>query len=308
MANFFPRFLKRWAATGVIAEPTENQSDTGFSYLGTNPPTVELFNAIIQQLDEKDGWMYGQLAEVMKDSGLTPNATDMKLLLNALAEKQRPGLIVLDKPAYDRYGNTFVVPPNVRWVRYVCIGGGGGGGGSYGPNGGGSGGGGGGYSEGIVPVEPGQVIPIAVGNYGKGAPAGNPSGATAGGTTNFGAFGSATGGQPGFAGVNAISSQGGAPGIGYSDYLAQPGAGGGAGQLYGTPSSATSFNTGGGLGGGAGFGASGYSQISIGSTGNYGIFPGGGGCGAGMFASPSATASFAGGDGSSGCLRIEWNM
>ncbi len=308
MANFFPRFLKRWAATGVIAEPTENQADSVFNFLGNNPPTVELFNAIFQQFDEKDAWLYGQLAEVMKSAGLTPSATDMKLLFKALIEMRRPGMLILDRTVYDVYGNVFVVPANVRWLRYICVGGGGGGGGSYGPNGGGSGGGGGGYSEGLVQVEPGQVIPIGVAAGGAGAPAGNPAGATAGGTTHFGSYGSASGGQPGFAGVNAISPQAGVGGAGYGNYLISGGVAGGLGQFYGTQWNAPSYNTGGGVGGGAGYGASGLSHLSIASAGNPGIFPGGGAGGAGMFSNPAATTTFAGGNGAQGCLTIEWNI
>jgi hypothetical protein len=306
MANFFSRFKKRWANSGVIAEPTDIQMDNGFNFLGNNPPSLELFNAIHQLLDEKDNWLYSQLAEVMSSAGVTPSSSDVQGLLKSLRGMAKPGLIILDSAGFAVYGNKFIVPANVYSVRVVCVGGGGGGGGAYGINGAASGGGGGGYAEAICSVTPGQVISIAVGAKGLGAIVNNPIGSTGGGTTSFGNFLSATGGGGGTAGFGFASTAGSA-GIGYGAFAA-PGVGGGLGQQYQQLGITGSYTTGGGLGGGAGNGVSSMSPLSIGASGNPGVFPGGGGTGGGMPATADSKSSTAGGDGGSGSLRIEWNI
>ncbi len=105
---------------------------------------------------------------------------------------------------------SFVVPIGSTAVK-VRLCGGGGGGGSGAPQLGGAGGGAAGYAEGIVPVQPGQSIPVIVGDGGAGGISGGAL-ATAGGTSAFGSAISATGGQ---FGANAASfAAGGSPGIG----------------------------------------------------------------------------------------------
>ncbi len=104
---------------------------------------------------------------------------------------------------------TFVAPPGTTLVKArVC--GGGGGGGAGAPGLGGGGGGAGGYSEGVIPVQPGQAIAVTVGAQGlAGVMDGNF--ATAGSPSAFGPI-TATGGS---GGANAASfAPGGAPGYG----------------------------------------------------------------------------------------------
>lgn len=81
---FFDRFLKRWASNGAIAEPSMTQADTGFAFLGSDPPTVEQFNALLQWLDDKDNWLFGQLDQVLRAGGVTPGPTPNTQLLSAL--------------------------------------------------------------------------------------------------------------------------------------------------------------------------------------------------------------------------------
>lgn len=62
MPVWFDRFLKKWANTGQIQDPSDSQANAGFAFLGQAPPTVELFNALLQYNDQKDSWLYGQIA------------------------------------------------------------------------------------------------------------------------------------------------------------------------------------------------------------------------------------------------------
>jgi hypothetical protein len=100
----------------------------------------------------------------------------------------------------------FVVPSSVTSVFVRLIGGGGGGGGCSATGQGGGGGGAGGYAEGIVAVQPGQVVPITVGAGGGGVSSGS---AAWGGTSSFGPYMSATGGSGGATiGVGAMGGNG----------------------------------------------------------------------------------------------------
>jgi hypothetical protein len=46
-------FLKIWADTGDTSTPSDPQYLQGFSFLGSAPPTVELFNFLFQNIDQK---------------------------------------------------------------------------------------------------------------------------------------------------------------------------------------------------------------------------------------------------------------
>ncbi|EHL99395.1 hypothetical protein HMPREF9946_03157 [Acetobacteraceae bacterium AT-5844] len=80
----FERFGERFAAGGTATEPTDTQANAGLAFLGANPPTFGLHNALFQWLDDKDNWLYGQMASVMADAGVTPTASNMGLLLASL--------------------------------------------------------------------------------------------------------------------------------------------------------------------------------------------------------------------------------
>jgi hypothetical protein len=81
---FFDRFTKRWASTGVVTEPTDGQAAAGFAHLGANPPTVEEFNALFQWLDDKDGWLYSNLVELMVYGGQAASAGNTVALREAV--------------------------------------------------------------------------------------------------------------------------------------------------------------------------------------------------------------------------------
>lgn len=54
----FERFLKQFASGGTATALTDAQCAAGWAYLGTSPPTVEEFNAMMQAFDDKDNWLY----------------------------------------------------------------------------------------------------------------------------------------------------------------------------------------------------------------------------------------------------------
>jgi hypothetical protein len=164
---------------------------------------------------------------------------------------------------------TFVVPAGITTVWVTICGGGGGGGGAVGGSGGGADAK---IAQPVTGLTPGEEIAITIGAKGKGGVSGGAS-ATAGGTSSFGSFVSASGGGKG----NNASGSGGA-------------AGGPGGAKGNTSTAAMGAN-----GGGSMFGAGG-----IGGTGAGGDAGGYGAGGAG-----GASASN-GGDGSPGFVLVEW--
>jgi hypothetical protein len=183
----------------------------------------------------------------------------------------------------------FAVPYGVTQVE---VEGWGGGAGSYAsisgmPSGGGSGGG---YArKRITGLMAGQSIPVVIGTGGAGGTLGGGA-ATAGGTTNFGSYVSATGGS-----LNDLATvanpQNGATPAGYGV--------GGDVNLTGSAGQQAVLNLG-GMGGAA---AMGGSQNS-GTTGVPGTFPGGGAAGAGT--GPNGTTPYAGAAGAPGLVVVRW--
>jgi hypothetical protein len=204
---------------------------------------------------------YGQTEVTPANITVFPGAPFIAFKLNTLT----PGFSRI--ATYTGSGN-FVVPIGSASVR-VRLCGGGGGGGAGAPQLGGAGGGAGGYAEGIVAVQPGQVIPVIVGTGGD---AGVAAGASAGqgGLSSFGTTISATGG---FGGVSAATyAAGGAPGYGQ----------GGAINLLGGNGSDGNGGTAifAGNGGASYFGGGGRAAAGGGTSPQAGAAPGsgGGGC------------------------------
>lgn len=194
----------------------------------------------------------------------------------------------------------WTVPATVTKVRARVWAGGGSGGNGFSAGGGGAGGGGAGYTEKVVTVFPGAVIPITVGAGGAAPASGIVAGGLPGGTSSFGPHCSATGGGGGNAAIGLIPGSPGfsLPGTGSGGDLNIQGTSGGSGA---NGANTDGYYTGyGGLGGTAPFGGAG-GCMTTGSSQNGG-FPGGGGSGGG-----SATGSNAsGGAGGSGCVIIEF--
>jgi len=85
MPSWFDRFGQEWARLGLVNEPSISQADAGFAFIGQAPPTVELFNALSKWSDAKDNWLFGQIANVIRDHDDTqPSPTDLNQLLAAI--------------------------------------------------------------------------------------------------------------------------------------------------------------------------------------------------------------------------------
>ncbi len=181
------------------------------------------------------------------------------------------------------------VPDGVRRARVRLVGGGGGGGGGDVDFAGG-GGGAGGYAEGIVPVEPGAVIPIWAGTGGSGGTPrinGNPGDVSWFGALDTGPVG-AGGGQGGRSGNPG--SSGGDGGRGLAGVIQLEGGPGSDGaQLAGVP---------GGCGGNGAFGGGGRSGHGGGVQNN--------GRAAGAGAGGGYGAGAPGGTGTNGVVIVEF--
>lgn len=294
MANFWNRFGKRFASIGQITEASDSQADTGFAFLGANPPSVELFNAIQQQNDEKDNWLFDRIKEVMTAAGVTPSATTANQFLNSLRNLTMINMVAI------KTTQAFIVPTGITKVRIQLWGGGGGGGGASGINSGGTGGGGGGYCDGTYNVAPSQSIMVTIGEGGDGGTIQNVYGAKPGGTTSFGSLASATGGDAGIGSAGAAATGNVNGGIGVGGMLNEQGGFGGYAQTYYAGGNVAAY--GGGVGGHSPFGGP-LAHLSISGTGHNGFFPGGGATGAG---SHPAGGSWAGGKGAGGLVIVSW--
>lgn len=218
-----------------------------------------------------------------------------------LSAAQWNGLSSLNYQSYATAGSfNFTVPDNVYWV-YAWIwgsGAGGGGGGSSDSTTGGSGGAGGGaggFTQGWLPVTPGQVISGSVGLPGSGGSGGAYPGANTG-------FSGANGSASTF---GSFSANGGTAGTGGNPNNGAPGTGGSGGGSSG-PQGSTSLTGGAGQnGGGAGTqglaGPGGAGGVAPASSSNYGN---GGQGGDGGIAQNSS--GIAGANGQVGAVYIFW--
>jgi len=89
MPTWFDRFGESWATQGLTDDPTVAQADAGWAYIGQAPPTVEQFNSINQWSDDKDNWLYGQVANVISSANMVPDSDDLTQLLRAIEGKLR---------------------------------------------------------------------------------------------------------------------------------------------------------------------------------------------------------------------------
>ena len=191
--------------------------------------------------------------------------------------------------AFPPFTGNFTVPAGVTQVEAEVWGGGSGSYASFGtiPSGGGSGGG---YArKRVIGLIAGQLIPVTVGNGGAAGHAGSVP-PTAGGTSSFGTYVSATGGSLNTQAYVTDPRNGATPGgIGISGDL----------NIRGSAGQAGAGNQG-GLGGGAPMGGA----QNSGTWGLPGNSPGGGASGAGTGAD-SAT-SYEGAQGAQGLVIIRW--
>jgi hypothetical protein len=197
----FTRFTKQWASTGATLDPSDAQANAGFAFLGATPPSVELFNAIIQDLDDKDNTLYGWIAAVLTAAGITPAEASPSQLLTALK-----GRLIATRYFGSVGSATYTPTAGTVLVEVELVGGGGAGGGAA-PTGAGqcsagAGGGGGGISRRrILSGFTGITVTVGAG----GTPVSGGAGGN-GGSTSFGGLLSATGGSGGSLGPAASNA------------------------------------------------------------------------------------------------------
>lgn len=189
---------------------------------------------------------------------------------------------------------TFTVPTAVTAVEYEIWGAGGGAGGTLGAGSASSSGAGGGYCCGLATgLTPGGTVAVTVGVGGTGGD-GTPHNGTAGGSSSFGAFGSATGGGGGFGANGAIQTSAPSGGAGSGGTLTYPGLGGGFGFVVGSALSAA-------IGGAAFKSPAPSPQVNtIPTSGSAGTYPGVGGNG--------STNGASGGNGANGLIIVRWAL
>lgn len=286
---FFDRFNRRWASTGVIAEPTASQADTGFAHLGPNPPTVEEFNAIHQWLDDKDNWLYGQIVGVLTKAGATPTAGNLNALRDALLSLARGQSFVVTAT------QAVVVPTWSTRCEVAGLWGGGGGGGGAGTNAAGGGGAGGGFASGTVTVTPGASILATIGQGGAGGNAGGGNG-QAGGTTSLGSLIAATGGSGGGGAASGYGAGATTPGLGTGGSVQAPGQAGQRAYAQRDPLNSDGVVFVGGPGGASVWGGPTHSSYGASAWGAW--WYGGGGAG--------GAGGAAGGMGAAGYIMGKW--
>ncbi|WP_434642534.1 hypothetical protein [Achromobacter piechaudii] len=78
--TFFDLFKSTWAQNGLTEDITDLQYKTGWSFIGSVPPSVEQFNKVQQTTDERLAWLYKQLDGLASVTGRPLAATSFDAL------------------------------------------------------------------------------------------------------------------------------------------------------------------------------------------------------------------------------------
>lgn len=78
--TFFDLFKSTWAQNGLTEGITDLQYKTGWSFIGSVPPSVEQFNKVQQTTDERLAWLYKQLDGLAAVTGRPLAATGFDAL------------------------------------------------------------------------------------------------------------------------------------------------------------------------------------------------------------------------------------
>ncbi|HCQ47556.1 MAG TPA: hypothetical protein DIW53_12580, partial [Achromobacter sp.] len=78
--TFFDLFKSTWAQNGLTEDITDQQYKTGWSFIGSVPPSVEQFNKVQQTTDERLAWLYKQLDGLAEVTGRPLAATSFDAL------------------------------------------------------------------------------------------------------------------------------------------------------------------------------------------------------------------------------------
>ena len=120
MTDFFGRFAATWAINGQPQPPTDAQAAQGLTFLGQTPPAAQLHDAMFQWLDQKDTYLFAQIASIFTTLAATINETAPGALGPLLAQTYAP----LASPAFTGQPTTTLPPsnsndasiPNTAWI------------------------------------------------------------------------------------------------------------------------------------------------------------------------------------------------
>lgn len=101
----FARFNKQFASGGIVTALSDAQAAAGWAFLGTSPPTVEEFNAMMQSFDDKDNYLFGNLSTLATNAGVSAPAdgdftTLYKAVVALLVSGVAPVLLTGTSAAY----------------------------------------------------------------------------------------------------------------------------------------------------------------------------------------------------------------
>lgn len=119
----FPRFTKQFASGGTVTALSDAQAAAGWAFLGSAPPTVEEFNAMMQSFDDKDNWLFNNIQTLVTAAGSDAPAdgvfTALQTALNVL---YAPKNLVTDTGGVNAYVAAFTpvlaapVPGSPFWM------------------------------------------------------------------------------------------------------------------------------------------------------------------------------------------------
>ena len=230
------------------------------------------------------------LSQQLPQSPTAENVAEALAVIGGLAAESCQNRVIYNASGTSVWNVPEVLKKGIRKAHVTVVGGGGGGRSSLYYCGGG---GGGGIARGMVDLSGVDTVSITVGAGGAGDT--NGSGKDNGGTSSFGPYMSATGGQAGMS--FGTGGKGGAGSGG--DYNGSTGAGS-FGVRFETDGSTGVKGYGGAGGGCGGVGGTSLSDASVTGHGQHGHWPGGGGGGG------DGTSSKNGGNGAPGGVIIEW--
>jgi hypothetical protein len=100
----FPRFNKQFASGGIVTPLSDAQAVSGWAFLGSAPPTVEEFNAMMQTFDDKDNWLFGNIQTLITNAGSAAAAdgdfTALYKAITAMLQKGITGVLTGSATAY----------------------------------------------------------------------------------------------------------------------------------------------------------------------------------------------------------------
>lgn len=113
-------FARKWAENSTITPWATSQYQAGWAVVGDTPPTVEQFDAVLNELDLKNQWVFQQIQAVATARGVTLADATSTVLLDALNEvgmstaynptkRYLPGemVFICDDPASPHAGNWY---------------------------------------------------------------------------------------------------------------------------------------------------------------------------------------------------------